>query len=55
LLTENMFAGLVVIMILGALFTSGLQALERRLMPWQREELPASADGADIGGAGAKG
>lgn len=45
LLTENMFAGLVVIMILGALFTSGLQALERRLMPWQREELPASAEG----------
>jgi len=52
LLTENMFAGLVVIMILGALFTSGLQALERRLMPWQREELPASADGADAGGTG---
>jgi ABC-type nitrate/sulfonate/bicarbonate transport system permease component len=54
LLTENMFAGLVVIMILGALFTSGLQALERRLMPWQREELPASADGADAEGKGAK-
>ena len=52
LLTENMFAGLVVIMILGALFTSGLQALERRLMPWQREEMPASADGADVGGTG---
>jgi ABC-type nitrate/sulfonate/bicarbonate transport system permease component len=50
LLTENMFAGLVVIMILGALFTSGLQALERKLMPWQREELPATADGADMGG-----
>ena len=54
LLTENMFAGLVVIMILGALFTSGLQAVERRLMPWQREELPATADGADAGGKGAK-
>ena len=54
LLTENMFAGLVVIMILGALFTSGLQAVERRLMPWQREELPASADGADVRGTGAK-
>ncbi len=53
LLTENMFAGLVVIMILGALFTSGLQAVERRLMPWQREELPATADGADAGGKGA--
>jgi NitT/TauT family transport system permease protein len=54
LLTENMFAGLVVIMILGALFTSGLQAVERRLMPWQREELPATADGADSAGKGAK-
>ena len=54
LLTENMFAGLVVIMILGALFTSGLQAVERRLMPWQREELPATADGADAGRKGAK-
>jgi ABC-type nitrate/sulfonate/bicarbonate transport system permease component len=54
LLTENMFAGLVVIMILGALFTSGLQTVERRLMPWQREELPATADGADAGGKGAK-
>jgi ABC-type nitrate/sulfonate/bicarbonate transport system permease component len=34
LLTENMFAGLVVVMILGALFTGGLQAIERKLMPW---------------------
>ncbi|MCX5818876.1 MAG: ABC transporter permease [Deltaproteobacteria bacterium] len=54
LLTENMFAGLVVIMILGALFTSGLHALERRFMPWQREERPASADTSDTGKAGAK-
>jgi len=38
LLTENMFAGLVVVMILGALFTSGLQALEHWLMPWESEE-----------------
>ena len=54
LLTENMFAGLVVIMILGALFTSGLQALERRLMPWQREERPASADASDTGNPAAR-
>jgi ABC-type nitrate/sulfonate/bicarbonate transport system permease component len=53
LLTENMFAGLLVIMLLGALFTSGLQALERRLMPWQREERPATVDGADAGEKGA--
>ncbi len=48
LLTENMFAGLVIIMILGALFTSGLQAIERRLMPWQREERPAPVDVSDV-------
>ncbi|MCE5262482.1 MAG: ABC transporter permease [Deltaproteobacteria bacterium] len=54
LLTENMFAGLVVIMILGALFTSGLQALERRLMPWQREERAASADASDTGNPATK-
>ena len=52
LLTENMFAGLVVIMILGALFTSGLQALERRLMPWQREEAPDAPTGGGEGGHG---
>jgi NitT/TauT family transport system permease protein len=40
LLTENMFAGLFVIMLLGVLFTSGLQFIERRLMPWRREERP---------------
>jgi len=48
LLTENMFAGLVIIMILGALFTSGLQAIEHRLMPWQREERPATVDVSDV-------
>jgi ABC-type nitrate/sulfonate/bicarbonate transport system permease component len=42
-----MFAGLVVIMILGALFTSGLQAIEKWLMPWQREERPAPVDVSD--------
>ncbi len=49
LLTENMFAGLVVVMILGALFTGGLQALERWLMPWQREERVAPVNTADAG------
>ena len=52
LLTENMFAGLVVIMILGALFTSGLQAVEKWLMPWQREERPTSVDASDVSSAG---
>lgn len=46
LLTENMFAGLVVIMILGALFTGGLQWLEHRLMPWEREERVAPVEAA---------
>jgi NitT/TauT family transport system permease protein len=49
LLTENMFAGLVIIMVLGALFTSGLQAIEKWLMPWQREERPAPVDASDTG------
>ncbi|MEW6267594.1 MAG: ABC transporter permease [Thermodesulfobacteriota bacterium] len=49
LLTENMFAGLVVVMVLGALFTSGLQAMERRLMPWQREARLPAVDAADTG------
>jgi ABC-type nitrate/sulfonate/bicarbonate transport system permease component len=44
LLTEKMFAGLLVIMILGALFTSGLQFIEHKLMPWQREERPVAVD-----------
>jgi len=49
LLTENMFAGLVIVMVLGALFTSGLQTIERWLMPWQREERAAPVDASDIG------
>jgi ABC-type nitrate/sulfonate/bicarbonate transport system permease component len=49
LLTEDMFAGLMIVMILGALFTSGLQAIEKWLMPWEREERPASVDTPDIG------
>ena len=50
LLTENMFAGLVVVMILGILFTSGLQTIERWLMPWQRDERPTPVDASDAGG-----
>jgi NitT/TauT family transport system permease protein len=49
LLTENMFAGLVVVMILGVLFTSGLQTIERWLMPWQRDERPTPVDASDAG------
>lgn len=49
LLTENMFAGLVVVMILGILFTSGLQTIERWLMPWQRDERPTPVDASDVG------
>lgn len=37
LLTENMFAGLVIVMVLGACLTAGLKAVEYRLMPWQNE------------------
>ena len=33
---EKMYAGLVVVMILGVALTYGLQALQRQLMPWQR-------------------
>lgn len=33
---EKMYAGLVVVMMLGVLLTYCLQALQRRLMPWQR-------------------
>jgi ABC-type nitrate/sulfonate/bicarbonate transport system permease component len=47
LLTENMFAGLVVVMILGILFTSGLHTVERWLMPWQRDERPTPPDASD--------
>ncbi len=33
---EKMYAGLVVVMILGVVLTYGLLALQRKLMPWQR-------------------
>lgn len=33
--TEKMYAGLVVVMLLGVLLTYGLQWLERRVMPWR--------------------
>jgi NitT/TauT family transport system permease protein len=33
---EKMYAGLVVVMILGVILTYGLQWLQHRLMPWQR-------------------
>jgi ABC-type nitrate/sulfonate/bicarbonate transport system permease component len=33
---EKMYAGLVVVMMLGVALTYGLQWLQRRLMPWQR-------------------
>jgi ABC-type nitrate/sulfonate/bicarbonate transport system permease component len=49
LLTENMFAGLVVVMILGMVFTSGLKTIERWLMPWQRDERPTPLDASDVG------
>lgn len=48
LLTENMFAGLVVIMILGALFTRGLQMVEHWVMPWKREEAPVTVEGGEM-------
>ena len=32
---EKMYAGLFVVMALGVILTYGLQALQRRLMPWQ--------------------
>jgi len=47
LLTENMFAGLFVIMMLGVLFTSSLQFIEHRLMPWARDEHPTTPDTID--------
>lgn len=33
--TDKMYAGLVVVMLLGVFFTFGLQWLERRVMPWR--------------------
>ncbi|HEB11510.1 MAG TPA: ABC transporter permease [Spirochaetales bacterium] len=38
LVTEKMYAGLVVVMMLGVFLTIGLKWLERKVMPWQREE-----------------
>ncbi len=35
---EKMYAALVVVMILGAALSFGLQCVERRIMPWRREE-----------------
>ncbi len=35
---EKMYAGLVVVMVLGVLLTSGLKWAERIVMPWRREE-----------------
>ncbi len=37
LVTEKMYAGLFVVMLLGVLLTAGLQYVERRVMPWQKE------------------
>lgn len=37
LITEKMYAGLVVVMALGVLLTHGLQWLERRVMPWRAQ------------------
>jgi ABC-type nitrate/sulfonate/bicarbonate transport system permease component len=37
LVTEKMYAGLVVVMALGVLLTFGLQWLERRVMPWLKQ------------------
>ena len=47
MVVKNMYAGLIVIMLLGVLTTFGLQRLERWVIPWQREErvLPEAAQG----------
>ncbi|MCG8349821.1 MAG: ABC transporter permease [Chloroflexales bacterium] len=37
LVTEKMYAGLFVIMLLGILLTYGLQWIEKRIMPWQQD------------------
>jgi len=42
MIVKNMYAGLIVIMLLGILTTFGLQRLERWVIPWQREERPLS-------------
>jgi len=40
---EKMYAGLLVVMLLGVLLTAGLQWVERLIMPWRRE--PDSSTG----------
>lgn len=47
MVVENMYGGLIIIMVLGILTTLGLQRLERWVIPWQREEqvLPESLEG----------
>jgi ABC-type nitrate/sulfonate/bicarbonate transport system permease component len=35
---EKMYAGLLVVMLLGVLLTYALHWLQRRLMPWQRQK-----------------
>lgn len=35
--TEKMYAGLIVVMLLGVVLTYGLQWLERRIMPWRHQ------------------
>jgi NitT/TauT family transport system permease protein len=42
MIVENMYAGLVIIMVLGVLCTYGLQRMERWIIPWQRQEQPMS-------------
>lgn len=36
LITEKMYAGLVVVMLLGVILTYGLQQIEKRVMPWRK-------------------
>ncbi len=38
MVVENMYAGLIVIMLLGVFLTMILQAVERLCIPWQREQ-----------------
>lgn len=35
---DKMYAGLVIVMLLGVLLTYGLQLVQRRVMPWQQED-----------------
>ena len=41
---EKMYAALVVVMVLGATLSYGLQWVERRIMPWKREEHKATLE-----------